>query len=348
MKSLRVLAFLIWSIPSTVAAPLDDSFIAGYAAALLEREFNLRARSLIVKDGVITIRAEDLAGVDRAKVIRGLSGIPGAVRVEVVDGEEPPSVDLPVGWLPGRNLFSPLLADPRWPHFSAAYHYYIHDQELRNVGSVSFGETFALYRMSAPLDGQVELGLQAGVFAVFDLDADSKDLINADYFVSLFSACRKGDFSAIGRIFHQSSHLGDEFLLRSRVDRVNLSYESGDIKLSYELPFGFRLYGGGGFLFDQEPSDLKHWSAQEGIEFRSPWTFWDRRVRPIGAVDLKNHEEQDWRTDLSLRAGVQFDSLRVLGRNLQLLAHYFIGHSPNGQFYDREIEYAGLGLHFHF
>jgi hypothetical protein len=37
------------------------------------------------------------------------------------------------------------------------------------------------------------------------------------------------------RLFHQSSHLGDEFLLRNRVERINLSYESADLKLSYKF-----------------------------------------------------------------------------------------------------------------
>ena len=71
-------------------------------------------------------------------------------------------------------------------------------------------------------------------------------------------------------------------------------------------------------------------------------------MRPILAVDLKNYEENNWNTDISARAGVQFDSLNVLGRNLQILAEYFNGYSPSGQFYKEKVEYIGLGAHFHF
>lgn len=53
--------------------------------------------------------------------------------------------------------------------------------------------------------GQVELGLQAGVFAIFDLEAKSKDLVNADYFVAALAAYRTGNVSALARLFHQSS-----------------------------------------------------------------------------------------------------------------------------------------------
>ncbi len=70
---------------------------------------------------------------------------------------------------------------------------------------------------------------------------------------------RAGKFSAFARIYHQSSHLGDEFLLRTRtnLERINLSYEGDDLRLSYELPYGIRVYGGGGGIFHKEPSSLK-------------------------------------------------------------------------------------------
>jgi hypothetical protein len=101
-------------------------------------------------------------------------------------------------------------------------------------------------------------------------------------------------------------------------------------------------------MFDQEPSDLKPWGSQAGVEFRSAQTFWGGRIRPVAALDVQNHQENAWRADLSARAGIQFESVRVLGRNLQLLLHYFNGNSPDGQFYKQKIEYIGLGVHFIF
>jgi hypothetical protein len=256
--------------------------------------------------------------------------------------------DLHVGLLPGGQLFKPFIADPRWPHFAAAYQYYVNEPGVTHVGAVSFGETFTVYRDRLGL-GWWETGVQAGVFAVFDLGADSMDLINADYMVALTGGYRYADFSALMRLFHQSSHVGDEFLIRNRVrNRVNLSYESVDLRLSYDfLGEAFRLYGGGGFLFDQDPSSLKPWSVQWGAEFRSPWPGPDSSWRPIAAVDVQNREENEWHSDVSVRAGIQIEGVLV-SRNLQLLLEYFRGHSPNGQFYKQKIDYFGLGVHFHF
>jgi hypothetical protein len=350
-------------------APADDAYIAGYAAAVLEREFKVIPRSLAVKDGVITLDAAELGRVDADRVTAALSGIRGAVQVRVVRpepgrpeaaapspsagplaaGQPAKPATLPTGFLPEGQLFDPLLADPRWPHFSASYQYYLRDSDFKNVGSGSFGETIILFRADGPFGGQREVGLQASVFAIFDLDAPSTDLINADYFVAGLASYRLGQFQALGRAFHQSSHLGDEFLLRSREDRVNLSYEGVDLKLSYHL-FGrvLRVYGGGGYLIHREPSELDPWSTQAGIELQSPWTLLRGALRPVAAADVQNRQENDWKTDLSLRAGVQFESVQVLDRKLQLMLEYFNGHSPNGQFYRERIEYLGIGVHLYY
>jgi hypothetical protein len=354
--------FLVLGSTSIVAAaPADDGYIEGYAAAILQREFSLAAPSLRVQHGVITLDAADLATVDQARVVAQLERIPGVARVEVRPAGAPPLVIAPpappaeppqilsewqVGPLPGGVLFRPLVADPRWPHFSAAYQRYVDDPQLKNVGSATFGESFSFYRWKLG-PGWWEIGLHAGVFSVFDLDADSFDLVNADYMVGIPVSVRFGDFSALVRVFHQSSHLGDEFLLRTRTNRVNLSYESVDLKASYEFAEILRLYGGGGYLFDQEPSSLKPWSAQYGAELTSPWPSRQSRWRPIAAVDVQHREENNWGADVSARAGIQIEGV-LLTRKLQILFEYFNGHSPNGQFYTDRIKYFGIGTHFHF
>jgi hypothetical protein len=119
-----------------------------------------------------------------------------------------------------------------------------------------------------------------------------------------------------------------------------------DLKLSYEFPYGVRIYGGG--LFHREPSDLKIWSAQYGIEFRSPWLLDFASLRPIVAVDIKNYDENNWSMAVSARADVEFENLQVLGRKLQIMAEYYNGYSPSGQFYKAKVEYLGLGAHYYF
>jgi Protein of unknown function (DUF1207) len=339
----------------------EDDYLRGYAAAVLQREFRITPRSLSVRNGVLSIGVADLAGADRARVLAALRAIPGVARVEVqdhpgltpappvTDVSGPPQVlsELQTGMFPGGELFPRLIADPRWPHFSLGYQYYVDDADFTNIGAVTFGETFTFYRDRIG-GGWWEIGVQAGAFAVFDLDSSSLDLLNTDYLGALTGAYRYNRFSALTRLFHQSSHVGDEFLLRmTRPARINLSYEGVDLRLSYEFGDPVRIYAGAAYLFNREPDELEPWSTQIGIEFRSPWPEAVARWRPIAAADFKNHEEHNWDTDISLRAGVQIDGVLV-SRHLQLLVEYFKGHSPHGQFYRRKIDYIGLGLHAHF
>ncbi|HET7340413.1 MAG TPA: DUF1207 domain-containing protein [Methylomirabilota bacterium] len=356
---LAALLLALGAVGPAAAAGPSDGWLEGYAAAVLERELHVTAPSLRVREGVITLRAEDLGGADVERVRQALGAIRGALRVEIVGAAAPPAAappaplvpvvitDYQTGLLPGGTLFKPLVADPRWPHFSAAYQNYLRDPSLRDVAAVSFGETFSLLR-ERYWRTWWEVGIQAGVFAIFDLDAQSKDLINADYFVAIPFSFRRDALSGLFRVFHQSSHLGDEFLLRTRPHRINLSYEGLDAKLSYEL-FGdtLRAYGGAGYLFERDPANIQPWSLQYGAEFASPWPPRDAGWRPIAAVDFQHREENDWSTDFSARAGVQIDGV-LASRNMQLLIEYFLGRSPNGQFFKEKIEYIGLGAHFHF
>lgn len=371
LRMVAVLGIMVVSTSIARATTADDTYIAGYAAGVLKQNLKLEMPSLIVRDGVITLPTGSLDATDQAKAVQLLSEIPGVEAVKVsettseqsmaaltqpvqVAGAERVSATettiLPTGLLPKGHLFKPLLADPRWAHFSAAYrNYQSNNFDGRNIASVSFGETIPFYRGNfGQSTAQWETGLQAGVFSDFALDKPSSDLINTDFIVSAYSSMRAGQFSAFGRIYHQSSHLGDEFLLSTKLKRVNLSYEGADLRLSYELPYGMRLYGGGGGLFHKEPSTLKIWSAQYGAEFRSPWRIDFASLRPIVAVDIKHFDENNWSPDVSARAGVEFDNLQALGRKLQILVEYYNGYSPSGQFYKNKVEYIGLGAHYHF
>jgi len=364
---LSVTACLLCLLPGLVSDTnaSDDAYIAGYAAAVLQQEFKAAHASLLVRQGVITVDAESLGMADRTKVQSALASIPGVVRVDIQEGPVPvettaaapsevikPETPKPESkFLPHSLLFAPLHADPRWPHFSMASRRIQSGSEPKSTGSANFGETFGLYRNAAPFGGQWDLALQAGVFSVFNMDASSKDLVNADYTVGLLSSYRNGPFSGFFRIHHQSSHLGDEFILNSRVpvNRVNLSFEEIDLKLSYELTAWLRVYGGGGVLVGQgDPSTLGRGTTQFGAELTSPWTLLSGKIRPVVYADFQANERSSWVVGRSLMAGLQFENARIGDRKVQLLAEYFKGPSPNGQFFSQNTDWIGLGLHLYY
>jgi hypothetical protein len=353
------LALVLLGAAAEATDGADDRFVAGYATAVLQREFRLAAPSLRVRDGVVRLDAADLAGADTAAVTRALTSVPGVVRVEIAKAGAPasaapsapgarrssPAAPAATGFLPGADLFRPLVADPRWPHLSVSRQSYLRGRGLGDVLAASFGETVPVYRDEWRSGTLWELGLFGAVFAILDLDTPSWDLVNADYVLGGFGAARRGAVSGLVRLFHQSSHLGDELVLHHPIERVNLSYEALDVKLSWDVTDALRLYGGAGVLLRREPDDLGRGSLQAGAELRGPRVF--GRVRPILAGDLQSRELNDWSPDLSLRTGLLLEG-DVEGRSLQLLLEYFNGHSPNGQFLRESVEYLGLGLHLHF
>ena len=345
--------FILWLVVAAVsdvsASSEVDAFIKGYATALLQQEYSITPATLKVDNGVIILSAEDIQGADHSEVIRSLLSINGVVSVEILESGNKDVMTTSAFHMRTR-LFEPLIADTRWPHFSMSYQHYIDDEELKSVGATSFGETIPLYKSHVPFGGEWQVGIQAAVYAVFDLDAESHDLINADYWVGIPVSYRERDFSGLLRIFHQSSHIGDEYILRSRIDRVNLSYEGIDMKLSYDVMKWFRIYTGSGFLFRTEPEDIKPWSMQYGFELKSPRSYLSNVIKPVAGADFKSRQEDNWNTDVSLRGGIELEIKWIdsVSSRLQIMLEYLHGNSPNGQFYELSIEYIGLGTHFYF
>jgi len=348
-----MLLLLCWaSIPAVQAAQTNDEFIRGYATAIIAEDFPSSVRTIRVEDGVIYMEGGNLGEKEKSDIQKILLNVEGVTRIEFVPDRTEAVVAKPEAeehlplFLPNQPLFQALLADPRWPHFSISYQHYLGNDLLRNVAAAGFGESIGIYRFQGPWDSTMEIGIHAGVFSIFDIGTRSFDLINADYLFGIPITLKKGDFTNMFRIFHQSSHLGDEFVLRGDTDeRINLSYESVDNLFSYHLPAGFRIYAGVGYLIRKSPSDLDPWSTQTGLEFRSPVTWLGGAVRPVASVDVQNRQESSWNTDISVRTGIQFENPDFLSRKLLLLLEYYNGKSPNGQFYEDSIEFLGIGVH---
>jgi hypothetical protein len=364
LRHIAALALIVTLAAPALAASVTDEYIKGYAAAILAREFKVRAASLQVSSGIVQLTATELGAADRSAVVAALTTIEGVKRVVLLNDQATPRAApsapsdgldtrggaqthlLETGFLPPGLLFRPLIADPRWPRFSLGIRGYFDEDDFGWVIAGTLGESLPLFRWTSWNDHQWEVGVQAVVRPLFDRDHDD-DLLTEDYLLGMFLGWRRGPVSGIARLHHTSSHLGDEFALRGALQRVNVSYETLDVRLAWDVTPELRLYAGAGYLIRRDPSSLDPWWTQLGLEYRSGWRPW-QILRPVAAIDLQSHETNAWRPALSLRAGTQFDSVSVLGRNLQLLLEYYIGDSRDGQFFSRDVEYLGFGVHFNF
>ena len=256
-------------------------------------------------------------------------------------------------FFPQDQIFCPVLADPKearsFVSFLRGTFRSLDDPSGKgtNIGSVGLGDSFGLVRRGGPSPGEgVQLDVVGSIFAQFDLSTESNDLINADYIIGVPLTFRRSGFSTRVRLYHQSSHLGDEYLLRAEdIERENLSFESVELLLSQEMG-PLRVYAGGERIFRREPETLAAKLFHGGVELR---TGRAGPVQLVGGVDLKMTERHDWSPAISGRAG-----LEVLrsgpgghpGRFLALMLEFYEGRSPYGQFFQDDISYVGVGLHF--
>lgn len=268
--------------------------------------------------------------------------------------EIPPDEALGYVALPEGDVFCPLLADPKAAFSFASYVRGSSSSALgTDLGSVGIGDRFPLARWGGPRPGEgLQIGLEAGVFAQFDTRTPSYDLVNADYLVGLPITFRRGWFSARLRVYHQSSHLGDEYLLRSHIARENFSYQSLEGIVSGDAG-PLRLYGGGETVFEATPGNLQSQIAHGGLELRPALALLrladDVRVRFVAGGDVKAVEALDWERGWSARAGFEVSGsaeARHATRMWSLLGEYYDGPSPYGQFFRSDVKYYGLGIHF--
>jgi len=112
------------------------------------------------------------------------------------------------------------------------------------------------------------------------------------------------------------------------------------------------VYGGGETFVRRDPADLPDRLWHGGAELR-PGASVDfgplAVVRFIAATDIKVVDDTTTRTGVSVRAGFEFarpHEEEIQSRRWSLLAEYYKGPSPYGEFFRQQVRLAGIGLHF--
>lgn len=257
---------------------------------------------------------------------------------------------------PSDDVFRPLMADPKQPQFFAIWQQsrVRADNSSFSLGSVAIGENFGFYTNRKGCNGW-QVGLLTGVFAQFNLDEKNASLINTDFNVGVPLSWRSGNWSARLRYYHQSSHLGDEFLgSHPEIKASSFILEEAEGILSYDYRW-LRLYGGAAVLVHREPSTIDRTRVQWGFEARAPSMrtrilepFLNRLVvTPVLSGDFKSHEELSWIINTNVLGGFEW-SRTGSRRRFRIMATYFHGHNPYGQFYNQKIESIGVGAYFTF
>jgi hypothetical protein len=209
---------------------------------------------------------------------------------------------------------------------------------------VAVGENFpviALRRGERP----VTLGFGTQVYGRFSLGDRKSALISNDWVVGLNTTAALGAWTLTGELYHESSHLGDEYSNRFSATRLDwtrevaaawLTYGRGPVRITGSLSY---------VLIDELGLDRPGAALAADYAGRPFGHFLGGRVRPVGGIFLQGEAATNWRISTSAKLGIavaRSDGRREIG--LSLIAHD--GLSTQRQFYRRESRYIGGELRF--
>jgi hypothetical protein len=251
-------------------------------------------------------------------------------------------------FFPVGQVFSPLAADPAEPRSFVSVLRARTTVDRFTMASAGFGTNFGVVRWPGDAPGE---GWQTGVFGVvfsqFNLSAPSDALINSDFVIGVPFAVRRGPLAARLRLWHQSSHLGDELILNGGAPpRIDLSVEIIDTVLAWGHG-GWRGYGGASYVVRRDQGHRGRTGLQAGIDYAGASAAL-AGGRLVGGFDVKWFEQADWDAGVSAKVGLEFGRPRPERRGLTVLAETYDGFAPFGQFTSREVRYYGVGLQFDF
>jgi hypothetical protein len=209
---------------------------------------------------------------------------------------------------------------------------------------VGVGENFpvlALRRGARP----VTLGFGTQVYGRFSLGDRKSALIGNDWVVGLNTTAALGAWSLTGELYHESSHLGDEYRDRFDATRLDwtrevaaawLTYGTGPVRVTGSLSY---------VLIDELDLARPGAALAADYEGRPFGHFLGGAVRAVGGVFLESEAATSWRISTSAKLGIavaRSGGGREMG--LALIAHD--GLSTQRQFFRRESRYIGGELRF--
>ena len=252
-------------------------------------------------------------------------------------------------FLPKGHLFEPILLDPLEAQTYGSLLPVYNTEGKRYKGSIvpfAFGFSKPFFRRTTAPGRSQEWVLDLASFTQFEAYRDQtadkarRRIVNTDYKVSIIYNVQRGANAYRFRVYHLSSHLGDDYIFRNNITAPtpnSVNYELLDVTYSRYVQ-NWRLYGGVGFVL-RKAEERKQLSAQLGAYYKKPS---DKPARLVGGVDVKFWQQTDFRPGIHGGIGLE------LGRtqnNLTFLLEGYSGFRPYSQFENQQTSWIGIGLY---
>jgi hypothetical protein len=210
-------------------------------------------------------------------------------------------------------------------------------------GEVVLGENFPLVALKGGRR-PIVLGFGSQVYGRFSLSDSKSALISTDWVVGLNTTAALESWVLTLEVYHESSHLGDEYGDRFPADRLDWTREVVAGWVSY-LAGMWRFTAGTSYVVKDE-LDLPAPAGSVGVDFRGKsQRFLGGHVRPVGGIFTEAGAATNWRVSTSAKLGVAFATGAASHDiSLGLIAHD--GLSTQRQFFRQESQYIGVEVRF--
>jgi hypothetical protein len=221
---------------------------------------------------------------------------------------------------------------------------------VQNVIDVSFGDRFPIFRWCDIwyFNGDLQLELEGGVWAIFDPLHYSAPLIDADYYVGIPLTYAFGNWALRLRGYHISTHIGDEFLLNHPYfDRRNPSIEALDFFVSWQNTH-VRFYGGLGTICRQDQTFcVGKFYMVAGLELRFPqlgYLDYCNRLYGEPFIGMHFHYQSHFENHINNTYVLGWEWGKVSGNRhkLRFFLEYHDGYSVDGQFSKCPTHYISI------
>ena len=209
-------------------------------------------------------------------------------------------------------------------------------------GEVVLGENFPLVTLKGG-GRPIVLGFGSQVYGRFSLTDPKSALISTDWVVGVNTTANLKRWALTVELYHESSHLGDEYGDRFPADRLDWTREVLAGWANYTAGV-WRLSAGASYVLRDE-LDLPAPGGALGMDYHGrSRQFLAGQVRPIAGIFLEADAATSWRVSSSAKLGVGFATAGTHDISLALIAHD--GLSTQRQFYRQESQYIGMELRF--
>lgn len=209
-------------------------------------------------------------------------------------------------------------------------------------GEVVLGENFPLVTLKGGRR-PIVLGLGSQVYGRFSLTDPKSALISTDWVVGINTTAALNAWALTLEVYHESSHLGDEYGDRFPADRLDWTREVLTGWASYRTGV-WRFTAGASYVLDDQ-LDLPAPAGSFGVDYHGrSRLFLGGQVRPVAGLFTEASAATGWRSSTSAKIGLAFATGQNHDISLGLIAHD--GLSTQRQFFRQESRYIGFEIRF--